>query len=134
MNELSWMLYLADVANSAGATFAVAGFLIFLWASIVTICRLAYITAPSYTAGSKYEAEWKSIADFWHTKTGSLPRLFLSAFLLLVVNVMTPSKETIYAIAASEVGENILTSGTVSKAHKALDKWLDKQLEPEQKP
>lgn len=134
MNKLSWMLYLADVANSAGATFAIAGVLVLMWACAVTIGRLAYITKPSYTSGSEYEAEWQAVADFWHLKTGSLPSLFLGAFLLLAVNVVIPSRETIYAIAASEVGENVLTSGTASKAHKALDKWLDNQLEPEQKP
>jgi hypothetical protein len=134
MNELSWMLYLADVANSAGATFAAAGLLMFVWAIAVTICRIAYTLKPIYARGTSYEEEWQRAADFWHSKTGSLTGLFLGAFLLLAVNVVIPSKETIYAIAASEMGEAVLDSGTASKAHKALDKWLDKQLEPEQKP
>lgn len=57
-------------------------------------------------------------------------------FVLLMVFV--PSKNTMYAIAASEIGEDVAkevsTSPLYNKAQAALNNWLDKQLGKEKKP
>lgn len=44
--------------------------------------------------------------------------------------VALPSRETVLAIAASEMGERALQTPTATKAFKALDAWLDKQIAP----
>lgn len=41
-----------------------------------------------------------------------------------------PSKDTVYAIAASEMGESVLKSETGSLATQALNAWLKKQITP----
>jgi len=51
---------------------------------------------------------------------------FISVVLFLMA-ALIPSKETMYAIAASELGEKLLHTETVSKAQKALEAWLDSQ-------
>ena len=57
----------------------------------------------------------------------------VSAIALVVVSLAVPSKDTVYAIAASEVGEEIVKSETAGKAVKALNAWLDKQIAPTEK-
>lgn len=41
-----------------------------------------------------------------------------------------PSSSTVYAIAASEMGERALHTETAGKAVQALNAWLDKQIAP----
>jgi hypothetical protein len=54
--------------------------------------------------------------------------VFLSSSLTASI---IPSKETVYAIAASEMGENVLNTQTGDKAVKALNAWLDRQITQE---
>ena len=39
-----------------------------------------------------------------------------------------PSKDALYAITASEMGEEILNSNIGSKAQQAIEAWIDKQI------
>lgn len=55
-----------------------------------------------------------------------------SGLVLGLLLVFIPSSKTIYAIAASEMGEEVLASPTADKAHKALDAWLDDQIKEHQ--
>jgi hypothetical protein len=109
MNSLSWMIYLADVVGSIGVLFAISATLLagaiafsMLWAAIeeedIRMCR-PYV-------------KWLAPA---------MVSLALIAALL-------PSRTTVYAIAASETGENILNSDTGNKAVSALNAWLDRQI------
>jgi hypothetical protein len=49
--------------------------------------------------------------------------------LLIAVSVLIPSKDTMYAIAASELGEEVVKSAIGQKSIKALEQWIDSQLE-----
>lgn len=54
-----------------------------------------------------------------------------AAFALLgfgTIAVFVPSKNTIYAIAASEYGEEALKAPEASKAREAINAWLDEQI------
>lgn len=44
-----------------------------------------------------------------------------------VIVVITPSANTVYAIAASQSAEKVISSPTVTKAVDALNRWLDRQ-------
>ena len=59
----------------------------------------------------------------------------LSKFKFLIIPVITllltaaiPGKDTMYAIAASEMGEKILKTETAGKVQQALSAWLDAQI------
>jgi hypothetical protein len=56
------------------------------------------------------------------------------AVVFALLGGLTPSRETIYAIAASELGEEALKSSAATKAQQALNAWLDKQIEKPEQP
>lgn len=115
MNELSWLLYFADVSNETNGVCA----FVFVGG---TIALAAYGLGKAIVLG-EYGGE---------PVTPSLIQVFKKVWLPIViagvVGVVTPSRETIYAIAASQMGEHVLKSATAGKAVKALDAWLDKQI------
>ena len=55
------------------------------------------------------------------------PRLFTLVILCWLIAAFCPSSETMYAIAASQSGEQVLKTPLANKAEKALEVWLDKQ-------
>lgn len=123
MNSLSWMIYWADVCGNVGfpaGVFFLAGTI----AAFISTCVKRGCEAskePDDQAAARISAS---------IQRASIPIAILS----LVLAVFVPGKNTIYAIAASELGEQALKSPTVTKAQQALDAWLDKQIEkPEKK-
>lgn len=52
---------------------------------------------------------------------------------LSTLAVVLPSRETIYAIAASQMDEQALKSDIGAKTFRALDAWLDRQIAPAQR-
>lgn len=106
MNELSWMIYLAEVALGLKATSF----------GLTIACLVgAFFSAMAADIGG---GEWR----FVH-------RFLLGGALALVFAVLIPSSQTVYAIAASEIGEDALRSETGGKAMRALNAWLDRQIE-----
>lgn len=105
MNELSWMLYIADVSGVARVALGIGGvaslLLMLVWAAIAASEK--DVTGPG--------------------------KLLILPFIAITSSVLLPSSSTVYAIAASEMGEDVLKSPTVTKAQKALDAWLDRQLD-----
>lgn len=130
MNNLSWLLYWADVLPKLGNTFSalvpIGSGLIVMW--------LIFL-------GVSYAADWDVENETWHQtwKTARKKAAFVpwiagfAAVIGILVPPFLPSKDTIYAIAASEVAEEIVFServqNTTNKAFQAVDAWLDKQIE-----
>lgn len=116
MNSLSWFLYLAEVLENLGICAAILG-------------GLGLIGLLAGTIGYACEKEkfWK---DGWKIGAPIIVFLFL-------ISILTPSKKTMYAIAASEFGErlaqNEAVQGIASDASKALQQWIKRQIEPEKK-
>lgn len=109
MNSLSWMIYLAGVASGLGAAFVV-------FAVLSAMASLILVMAHFIEDANCLR--WLRV---------TLPCMLV----LSVLSILTPDKETVYAIAASEFGEEALKSPEVSKARQALNAWLDKQIDPE---
>jgi hypothetical protein len=114
LNALSWLLYLASVVSSIDT-------LAFI---------VAVLSVPVFLAGLMVilgnTEEWdKSARDTGTSMIKHSITAFVVGSLLLIA---LPGRETIYAIAASEMGEELLNSETGSKAVKALDAWLDRQI------
>jgi hypothetical protein len=131
MNNLIWLLYAADVAGS------VSGVLSFIAFGAVVACAgscsFYFMLGGSPTVYS-WDDRTKVVADHNATR-GTLKKVPKSAAIVFLIATtlasIIPGKETIYAIAAIEMGENVLNSQTGDKAVKALNAWLDRQIAEE---
>jgi len=100
MNSLSWILYFADVLSKLGDIFAGLG-AVLMFVSIVCII-------PGFLVVWQYSSEQfaQSKRTFGRISLIGIP----IATFMIIVSIFIPSKETMYMIAASEVGETVMTS------------------------
>lgn len=118
MNNLSWFLYLSDIAgNIQGLCVAI----ILVIGIITALCFAAYSMEENAAAALPL----------------GLKLLFRVIVPAVVIAVLIPQKNTMYAIAASELGDRLAHSPQgqelTSDAMKALQQWIKKQIEPEKK-
>ncbi len=116
MNNLSWLLYLADVLGN----FKVL--LICLIAAGVILTAIRTLVWGSQMEDAKYKEvkpRFPSLAVFG--------LIFITVVVSLLA-VATPSASTVYAIAASQFGEQVIKTPLATKAEKALESWLDRQI------
>ena len=148
MNSLSWLLYLADVAGNI-KTFLIILALISLALSLFfCVYRLSSIEDFETKVRDQFrycnhhdqkdvEAIAKKIkADIEKILPPFSPKYAILFTIIFVVlssfASFIPSRDTVYAIAASEMGEKALQSPIGVKATKALETWLDRQASPAQ--
>lgn len=111
MNTLSWFLYFADIIPSLGIVCFGVALLLFAGAALIGGMALDSNdddVPPQF---------WK----YWR-------RTVVGVVVLLLIAVATPSKNTLYAIAASELGEQVLDSPTGQRVKQALEAWIEQQL------
>lgn len=114
MNTLSWMLYSIDVINNLSIAL-----------NIFVVCFFVILTF--------YFTNHAINADIYENHKFPFKHLwvFVIPILLSVVLILLPPKSTMYAIAASEVGEEALKSEIGQKAQQAISNWIDSQLDTE---
>jgi len=110
MNNLSWLIYFADVLPAFASTVSVLSVL-----SLGLFCIVAFVSAAA--------CEWESVAPY-------MKWIFVPVTALFLITPI-PSKETIYLIAASEVGEAALDTPEVTKIRAIINKFLDEAAAPE---
>lgn len=123
LNPVSKFLYLADIlANIQGLTGAIS----FVGLFATAICFVGWmIHSRDHEAclRTMFRRALCVITPVW-------------AVSILTVTLI-PSKNTMYAIAASQVGEQVVRSeavqGLASDATKALQQWIRQQIEPPKK-
>jgi len=124
MNTLSQLIYFAGVSENLGG---LLGFLAF-----ITVFASGVLIIVSFHV--KEDIRWADNEDKIRILSESKRYMSLGVasivlfFVLCISAALMPSKETVYAIAASEMGEELLNTPTAQKASKALDVWLDKQI------
>lgn len=118
MNQLSWLLYWGNVSGNIGPLFGILSFVIILVSILVWI--LSIFVGEPYPNESELELR-KSLKKY------RVP-LVVIGFVLAITAAFCPSSDTVYAIAASQVGESMLKTPTALKAEKAIDAWLDRQI------
>lgn len=105
MNSLSWLLYLIDVLTKFSDAMApiLAITAMFVIAPLV-FCSCFYETDYDYIDHQKvYKRTYPLKHISWHL------RWFLPLWLVVLsLIILIPSRETIYMIAASQVGEQII--------------------------
>lgn len=120
MNQLSWLLYAGNVAHNLGPVFFILS-AIFIIATIVNAgVGNTYSDGPSHEQDMAVQKRFRGY-------------LWLSAPVMVVCMLLAalcPSKDTLYAIAASEMGGKVLNSQTGSLAEQALNSWLKGQITP----
>lgn len=147
MNELSWLIYLADVAGSVKGVAGMIG-----GAMVPATVAMGVVDLTKHRANSHrsdVQAWDKSMADHvqypslykkpstdrphdedaktwspWSAIKGPVLTMCAAAVLFCAF----PASGTLYAIAASEMGERVIQSETGDKAIQALNAWLDRQI------
>lgn len=121
MNSLSWFLYGIDVIANLRtlACVVLAG---------TSVCWILLNVSVAITEGDTLK--WPDFKKWW-------TRGVVAMVVCGIAVSALPSSNTMYAIAASQVGEKIAQSETVqgiaSDATKALQQWIKRQIEPEKK-
>lgn len=109
MNSLSWFLYFAD--------FAVR----FQFISALVMLTAAFGLGVTFILKTLEEPAKNS---------RSLVKGFAIALIVSSsIFCLTPSKNTLYAIAASQLGEKAMESTIGQKTKQALELWIDSQIE-----
>lgn len=101
MNNLSWLIFVADIAGPLKAVLLTLGIV------LVAIVLMAAAVEENSTY-LKY---------------------LLNPFIIILIGLLIPSKQAMYLIAASEFGEDVLETKTADKVFKIVDQYLDEQLQ-----
>lgn len=113
MNNLSWLLYLADVAGKAsGASTFLVGACLILGLPALLFC---WLTVADRDMSAK-------VASFL-TAVWVFVTVFAAAGAILI-----PSKDTIYLIAASEAGEVVVKSDEAKEIMSGLRDIIKEQI------
>lgn len=122
MNNLSWLLYFADVFNSAGE-------FLFL---ITIISAGVFITFTLFRfieiAGIKNEQEYQENIR-WFNMMKQFQTISAVVFVLSSVHVFIPSKETMYMIIASEFTEVVIADEATQQLLGDVQEIISLQLE-----
>lgn len=102
MNDLSWMIYLIEIAGNLSEIF---GFLIFVGFILAAIASFIIFVIKS---DDLFEDEKKKLP---HIKKYVRNVIIFLCF-VTAMHVFVPSKKTMYMIAASQMGEKALNSET----------------------
>ena len=125
MNQVSWLIYLANVAGNMG------GFFIFLGIILAIVSIVYFISAFNFLSNiSRWDENEGKIAafkTFRNYRRISVFNIVLAAVLWFCA-ALVPSSNTVLAIAASQFGEQLLKTKTVTLAEQALNSWLQKQI------
>lgn len=122
MNSLSWFLYAADVIGNIGFVFALG--------AVGSCIFCAACCAGQLISEGQMSEDCPNVWKYWW-------RCAIAAVVFGVLAGLFPSRNTMYAIAASQIGERVAMSdqvqGITNDATKALQGWIKKQIEPKVK-
>lgn len=119
MNDLSWLIYFADLSDNLGIVCAISAALV-LVGCVIGLGYGGVIKDETYKS-EKGNERWLQ----GHRIQILFLKLTLLSALLLTLSALFPSKTTVYLIAASEAGETVVQTETARKAVDAIDRYLD---------
>lgn len=118
MNSVSWFVYLAQVTGEMGNMFTGFGILGCVAIGICLLSRSIMIEENDIRLNIIFPQA----------------RYFALVASFFVIGNLLPEKETMLAIAASQIGEQIIKSdnvqGIANDATKALQSWIHHQIDP----
>ena len=119
MNGLSWLIYLAEVVDTFGKMLGTSLFIsIFALMAASAAVVIGHVEEESAVASAgKKLAKW------------TIGALFVGSIFF----VITPSRQTVLLIAASEIGERVMTSdrvqGVIDPSVELLQTWIRQQTQ-----
>lgn len=116
MNNLSWLLYIADIVGNLSILLGVA-----IFVSIALGLGLIVLSVPMMDLGASENA-WRAYWKAWKYV------IFIGLPCTLTFSIL-PERQTIYLIALSEGGEEVLKMPEFQKVRQYVNKWLDSQIE-----
>ena len=117
MNNLSWFLYFADVLPKMAEVIIVTGIFTLTGGLLLG----AILSKDTYESKEKAQKAARASVGWFKLAAFSVCLMFCS--------VLIPSKNTIYAIAASEIGESAVKSEVGKRGLRAIEAWINNQLE-----
>lgn len=125
MNQVSWLIYVADVSGNMNLFFAWIGAACIIGGAAFFIAACGFLTEVNrWSDGEQLAAALKL---FRGQRRASIV-CACSAFFFFFCASLTPSSNTVLAIAASQFGEQMLHTKTINLAEQALNSWLQKQI------
>lgn len=122
MNQLSIILYFADVAiNVMNTIFGIGLFFVigFLLINFVEILKVA-VHNDSYDV--RVDGNYLTYKMIWY-------KWLIIGFVMIVISNFIPTKQTMYMIAASEIGETVILSPEMSDTMGKVKTFVDLQLD-----
>lgn len=119
MNSLSWLIYFAEAVDTFGKMLGTALFIsIFALMAASAALVIGHVEdEPVISSFGKRLAKW------------TLSILFIGS----ILSVITPSRQTVLLIAASEIGERVMTSdrvqGVIDPSVELLQTWIRQQTQ-----
>ena len=109
MNDVSWFLYFTDIVQGLSTLF---GFLCPVIAIVgIVLLGVSFITdtVKKYRSEAKYGYDYDEIivTPLGYVRPWAVFTIIL-AFLFAIIAIMIPSRQTMYMIAASQIGEQII--------------------------
>lgn len=123
MNYLSWLLWLADLLGNLK--------LFFFGLSVATLIFLLCRWITFNILDDTYKSELRYSCFRENAKKPVFPQIknyVVFSILTMLICAVLPAQSTVYAIAASQVGEQVLKTPLAGKAEHALESWLNKQI------
>jgi len=122
MNSLSWLVYFIGVIGNAGAFFVI------MWFILICIFLLGSV-GFGLSLMESYDDECRIIKSNYKTFCKWTVPVFV---ILSVFSIFLPSRQTMLIIAASEIGERVVTNETVQKeivdpSITLLKKWIEQE-------
>jgi hypothetical protein len=121
MNSLSWLIYFAEVFGSL--KFFILAFSILCLAGLFS--RMLWVIRYN-SDNREYSAMYKGRPDVKNYKNNFLYFVFCAVGIL--ISSFVPSKQTIYLIAASEIGEQAVNSQIGQKVQTIINQKLDEMI------
>jgi hypothetical protein len=137
MNSLSWFIYFVDLIPTVAGLFgfvsllSVFGIIITFFSHCIRTDRSAH--SHSYPIPLNFpDTKWEERASVVRKQSKFFLKLFITlAFVFSILWAVIPSKNTIILIGASEFGERIINSesvtGIVDPSMNLLKVWIEQQ-------
>ncbi len=132
MNALSWLIYFADVFGKLSPlAFLLGSGLLGGGILVLVIAMLARGDAMSNLRWTSLypEAQSKARIDFWEKVVREWPKKLIGfGTVILTMASFLPNRNTIYMIAASEMGEKVVTAPETRELFNDLRAVVSQQL------
>jgi hypothetical protein len=122
MNNLSWMIYLAGVSESLASFFA---FITVIFAIVAAISAIVSVVNAVET--DPYNRRYcDDTVAYKRSLKKSAFKIAITTFVCMIIagstSALLPSRQTVLLIAASEIGERVVTS---ERAQSVIDPSVD---------